>query len=767
MFHSSHYPRSRLFDGEGSRSKTSLESASHSIRQPPSNHPPSIVAPEYPNIEMLEASQLSMDSDLRAYSQSSNFVDVPLGQPSASMSSFSSSHEQRYYPHQVNQHHSSHYNDGEGRGARRSTTMPRMSQSSFSGGSIKSSLRKKTNDAAKKTRFAGVRDSRVLLTRRSSSQGSCTPPSQSSSQEGSQCTSRSSRRTPLQRTTPKMHNTNRYHRPSHLGRSLNVLPQQQQNPIIEAPNASRRLSPTAGLQEPMFSRVATPLKPLNIPYPPIKFHPRNRRPSPVQPTKPEVPFGYDIDFQNDMSNCRNDSERPPDEMMRDGATKRSDKAQELYEDEEGGISEENTPIARQDTTLSNTENHRERQRMDAFKTHLEKLLTEAKAVQKELKAKLDEGVATIQEASKSNLDMIQQKRDEAETAIESLHKSKTAQLKDTACASVQKVEACTETSLSKLKKFTESWLSTSCNAIANRLKPYLGSSTKVDATKIQNGDIGCHTPIKREQRKTGGSVLNSSDKNRLKRKSGALLGGSSKTHDDAEQSSSTTNKGEMSGTQRSGGTSRGGSTRTLRRSKRTKQRKDQKGDPTASQNTTSTTKTPRSEKKHKKKSPTTATQEKKAAERSTTSQPSKFVKKSERVLCVTPTEGNSRPLKKDRTKPTTSSSSSLKKSKPEINRLKPLRSRRKRQKTPSLSSTKKRLKVNLESSQPSVPSEVVAFGDVQLSPLEGPNLFSLPYTKTKSESSFGKKKRKSSPTKTFGRKKMTFDVMDNDDVFHF
>lgn len=559
-----------------------------------------------------------------------------------------------------------------------------------------------------------------------------------------------------------MQNTNGY-RSSHLGRSSTGLVPRQQNPFRDEPNASRKLSPIAGLQEPMFSRVATPLKPLNIPYPQIKSHPRNRRPSPVQPTKLQENYGCDIDPQNGMSNCRNDLERAPDEMKRDGATKRSDEAQELYEDEEGRVFKEISIIARQDTASTNAEKHRERQRMDMFKTHLEKLLTEAKAVQEELKARLGEGIATIQEASKSNLDVIQQKRDEAEKAIEILHESKKAQLEDTACASVQKVEAFTETSLSKLKKFTENWLSTSCNAIANRLKPYLGSSTKVDTKKIQNGGIGCRTPIKQEQRKTSGSVDDSPDK---KRKSGALLGGSSKTGHDAEQSSSSTNEGAMSGTHLSGGTSQGSSTRTLRRSKRTKQRKDQKSDPDESQNTTSTTKTHRSEKQQKKKSPTTVSQAKKAAERSKTSQPLKIAKKSERALCVTPTERTSRSLKKDRTKPT-SSSSSLKKSKAEINRLKPLRTRRKRQKSPSLSSTKKRLKVNVDSSQPSVPSEVVAFSHVQLSPLEGPDLFSFPFTKAKSESSFGKKKRKSSPTKTYGRKKMTFDVMDNDDVFRF
>lgn len=796
MFHSSHYPRSRFFEGEGSRSKSSQESASIAIRKP-SNHPPSVVAPEYPNIEMLEASQLSMDSELRTYSQPSNFLDVPCGQPSASMSSFSSSHEQlRYYPNQRASEHRS-----ERRGA--VASMPATSQSSFSGGSIKSSLRK-TKNKAKKTRFADVRDSRSSRGGRSSSQKSYTPLSQSSSNsQGSQGTSRNGgRRIQLQRPSAAMHATNG-HRSSHSGRASDFIPPRQQHASTENPNASRndskhqrRLSATAGLQEPMFSRIATPLKPINIPYPPIKFQPRNKRQSPVQPTKRQDElYGSENDPNTATSNSRKDSEQgAPCEAKRDGATKRGNDAQELYTNEDRtsskefavtneGATQDGPSSAASASTNSNASSkivvgsgmgsyNDENERMETFKVNLEKLLSEAKAaVQEELKAKLGEGVTAIQEASKSNLDMIGQKRDEAEKAIESLHESTKTQLEEAACVSLQKVEACTETSLSKLKKFTETWLSTSYNAIANRFKPYLASSTEIEAENIQNDSIGFRTPIVQERRGTSGPEVSSTGKNRLKRKALAPLDDSSTT-DQAEKTSSS-GDGGRSPAQHSGRSTQSGSlgetsTRPLRRSKRMKQqkeRKDQKCEGNTSGHTTISTTVPRADKQQKTRLSTATSHAKtKVAQQSKTSLPLKVVK-SAKTLCVTPTEATSRSMKKQRTKPTSGS----KKSQSEINKLKPLRSkRRKRHKTPSPLS-KKRAKPSCQSSQRSVPSEVeLTFNDVQLSPLEGPNLYSFPSTKPTPKSIQPLERKKRTPPRTYGRKKKAFfDILDNTGVFCF
>lgn len=681
--------------------------------------------------------------------------------------------------------------------------MTPMSQSSFSGGSIKSSLRK-TKNKAKKTRFADVRDSRSSRGGRSSRQESYTPLSQSSSNsQGSQGTSRSrGRRIQLQRPSAAMHATNG-HRSSHSGHASDFLPPRQQHATTENPNAprndskhQRRLSAIAGLQEQMFSRISTPLKPVNIPYPPIKFQPRNKRQSLVQPTKrKDELYGNENDPNTAMSNSRKDSDQDgnPYEEKCDGATKRGNDAQELCSNEDresskeytvtnAGAAEDGSSSAASASTNSNSSSKiavgsrmgssdEENERMETFKDNLEKLLSEAKAaVHEELKAKLDEGVTAIQEASKSNLDKIGQKRDEAEKAIETLHESTKKQLEEAACASLQKVEACTETSLSKLKKFTETWLSTSYNTIANRFKPYLASPTEIEAENIQNDSIGFRTPIVQERRGTSDSGLGSTGKNRLKRKAVAPLDDSSKT-DHAEKCSSSGEGGRIPA-QHSVRTAQRDSlgetsTQPLRRSKRMKERKERKCEDNTSENTTSTTTVPRADKQQKTRlSTATSNAKMKLAKQSKTSLPLKMVK-SAKTLCVTPTEATSRSLKKKRTKPTSTGGS--KKSQSEINKLKPLRSkRRKRHKTPSPLS-KKRSKPSRQSSQRSIPSEVeLTFNDVQLSPLEGPNLYSFPSTKPtpKSFQPFERKKR--TPPRTYGRKKKAFfDVLDNTGVFCF
>jgi len=182
------------------------------------------------------------------------------------------------------------------------------------------------------------------------------------------------------------------------------------------------------------------------------------------------------------------------------------------------------------------------------------------------------------------------------------------------------------------------------------------------------------------------------------------------------------------------------------------------------------------EKQQSSKSPTNSSNSKtKSANSTKASRPLTVPRKREKALCVTPTEGNSQSLVK-RTKPNQSSNHS----KVESNRLKPLLTKHRKRKKEQSPLIKKRSKVQSDDSQRSVPSEILAFDDVQLSPLDSPNLFLFPKSKqqskfttsgsrssSKSFQSFGRKKRKIAPRTYGGRKKKTFDVMDSDDIFRF
>ena len=340
MFRESQYPRLRMFQGQGNRSKDYKESS-------PAIHPSSIVA-HYPNKEMLEASQLSMDSELRANSQpsihsansqsqshSSNFVYVPLGQPSASMSSSVSSsadeqlqHQRRcHIPNQVN-HSMSIYSGGERERTHAHTrSLRQMSESSFPGSSIKSSLRATKKGKTFKTRFAGVGDTRGLISRHTNgtSQGSYSASLSQSSHESLR-TSQSGGPFRVRGPATQTMRTINGHLSSRSGSSSSSYNQQCQ--LIEQEfntfhrgsevrsvcdlnsDKKQKRSSTTGLRNPIFSKIATPRKKVNIPYPPIKSQPQQQHPlSTIQHTESKKFRRCGFEDKNEMSKSRNLTER--------------------------------------------------------------------------------------------------------------------------------------------------------------------------------------------------------------------------------------------------------------------------------------------------------------------------------------------------------------------------------------------------------------------------------------------------------------------------
>jgi len=853
MFHSNDYPRLGMFQGKRSQGCKESSQAMRAYGEP-ANHPRSIVA-QYPNIELSQTSQLSMDSHLRSASQSS----IPLGQPSASMSS-SSREQLRPCHYQGNP--SCDFGD---RAGAYNTSFSQQSQSSFSAGSIKSALRGKSKEKMKKTRFAG--DTQGLPFRNRTNQGS-QPPSFSSSRScGSHCTSQSGCR--IQAHYPA--------RTMHLGSSS--YHSQRQNQFTEASYPSRRenrfdhgraivlktseqrarspkkqkLSPSTPLLGQIFSKIPTPRKRLEIPYPPIKSQPQEGYASPFRRNK----GGKISNSANDETpKSRNGTERGRslkesapelrnnDDVKSDsgrtsvihGETKQCDEepfflqeSSSLLSGPEGsthlstsndGASEQiprNTmessssidndpPHSEKTSEAVEPENFRAREdSMEDFKTRLRKILSDmeseakvnfqkvsqtitsateskldekAKALQEVMKVEMGEKANAIQEVTQSNIDLIRQKRSEAEKAIETLVVSTTTKVEATASVSVQNIQACTESGLSKLKKFTESWLANSCNSIANRLKPYLRLSNESNTTKHGTGDIvgGQATNVPRSKSKSH-PVMESAGSNQLKRKSFTPLG--DYPEEDQDEKVSSLAKGAISLTQGSKTVSRRKSpdkspVTPLRRAKRSKQLKKSEDDtkidgrPTEFVNMT----TPTNDKKKREKSPPRSSLVKKKPAKETESILHLTVAKSDKALCVTPIEGNSQSIKK-KTHPPLSSN----KSKIEPKRLKRLRSkRRKRTKTQS-PLNKKRPKLECDgSSRGSVPSEVFAFDDVQLSPLEDPNLFAFPKTTQRPKgNAYGSrppskpsvllgKKRRSTKRRPYDRRRKAFDVTD-DDIF--
>ena len=635
---------------------------------------------------------------------------------------------------------------------------------------------------------------------------------------------------------------------------LKTSEQRARSPKKQKPSPS---TPVLGL---IFSKIPTPRKRLEIPYPPIKSQPQERHASPFRrdeggkisnSANDETPKSRNgaergrsrkessSELRNN-DNVKSDNGRTSDI---DGDTKQRDEEPSFLRESsslsgpEGSthLSTTNDGASEQiprntmesSSTIDNDPPHSEKtipreyaseavepenfrareDSMEDFKSRLQKILSDmeseakvnfqnvsqtitsateskldekAKVLQEVMKVEMGEKANAIQEATQSNLDLIRQKRSEAEKAIETLVASTTTKVEATASVSVQNIQACTESGLSKLKKFTESWLANSCDSIANRLKPYLRLSSETNSVKHGTGDIvgGQAANVPRSKSKSH-PVTESAGSNRLKRKSFIPLGDYPEEDQDEKVSSSA--KGAISLTQGSKTVSRRKSpdkspVTPLRRSKRSKQLKKPKddtkidGNPTEFANMT----TPANDKKKGGKSPPRSSLVKKKPAKETKSILHLTVAKSDKALCVTPIQGNSQSIKK-KTKPPLSSN----KSKIEPKRLKRLRSkRRKRTKTQS-PLNRKRPKLECDgSSRGSVPSEVFAFDDVQLSPLEDPNLFAFPKTTQRPKGiSYGSrpaskpsvllgKKRRSTKRRTYDRRRKAFDVTD-DDIFSF
>ena len=438
---------------------------------------------------------------------------------------------------------------------------------------------------------------------------------------------------------------------------------------------------------------------------------------------------------------------------------------------------------------------RETEDMKEFKTRLQKLLCdmedEAKAsfqkvaltISSATESKLEQKAKTIQETMKSELgeklDLLDQKQGDAKKAIENLLESETTKLEAIASASVETLEVCTESGLTKLLNFTETWLGDSCNAIANRLKPYLFSSSETGITKHNDSNtISRRVTDVQQSRNKRQSVVASTDNDRLKRKSSIQLGPSPTKH--SVENSSTSIEGEVSLTQGSESkVSRRSkvdkvSVRPLRRSKRTRQKKNLKGSINIDKKQTpiANMTTPTNDKKRSRESLPPSSLGKKKPVKSTEGILPSTVTNNDQALCVTPTPGNSKALKK-------TTLNFNKESKVAFNESNNLQSKhRKRRKTRRSPLTSKRSTSQCDSSRGSVPSEVVAFDDFQMSPLEFPDM--LPFAKfirhpkdmvsgstfaSKPSQSLGKKRRKV-VSRTYEKKKKTFDVTDND-IFKF
>jgi hypothetical protein len=441
-------------------------------------------------------------------------------------------------------------------------------------------------------------------------------------------------------------------------------------------------------------------------------------------------------------------------------------------------------------------NARENEDMTEFKTRLQNLLCdmegEAKAnlqkvaltISSATESKLEQKAKTIQEAMKSDLgeklDLLDQKQGDAKKAIKNLLETETTKLEAIASASVEKLEVCTESGLTKLLNFTETWLGDSCKAIANRLKPYLFLSSETGITKhTDSSTVSGRVTGVQQSRSKRHSVVESTDNDRLKRKSSIQLGPSPTKH--SVETSSTSIEGEVSLTQGSeSGVSRRSkvdkvSVRPLRRSKRTRQKNNLKGSMNMGKEHTPVANmtTPTNDKKRSRESLPPSSLGKEKPIKSTKGILSSTFTNNDQALCVTPTPGNSKSLKKK-------ALNFNKKSKVAPNESNNLQSKhRKRRKTRRNSLTSKRSTSLCDSSRGSVPSEVVAFDDFQMSPLEFPDM--LPFAKfkrhpkdmvsgatfsSKPSQSQGKKRRKV-VSRTYEKKKKIFEVTDNDNIFKF
>ena len=288
-------------DSCGTRKRGALSNISHS--RP-------IVAGN-PNVEMSQISQLSMDSSLRTYSQSSNFVDVPLGQPSASSgshnshshSSFSSVDEQlRHSSYPDKPFYLSEYPNSWTRSSM-GAQLPDVigkARSSLRMGSIESSFRAKKREKAKKTRFASFGDTPSVIDRLKRNRYLHNAPSSNSSSRscGSHCTTQSGHRVQTQHPTTTTcgevaSRSSPYHpqkqpQKDHIEISnhsvhdhdldVNSRAPKQINRNFRRNNNSKTQQHTSSnaLLNYIFAKTATPRKKLNIRYPSLQVQPRHQ-----------------------------------------------------------------------------------------------------------------------------------------------------------------------------------------------------------------------------------------------------------------------------------------------------------------------------------------------------------------------------------------------------------------------------------------------------------------------------------------------------------
>lgn len=836
------------------------------------NHPRLVVSGN-PNLEM---SQLSMDSSLRTNSQSTTFLDVPLGQPSASMgshnsrsrSSKSSAEEQLQqccFPSEGNP--SSVFSKLSERSEHGSLPgVIRKANSSFTGGPMKSSLRPKKIDKVKRTRFAGIGDSRGAIHEYANNEGL--------KSYGSQCTPQSEYRVQVPTTT---RGTNYGQIASHLACSPYHPQSQRRHEYAEGSNAflqnseerfdyscrgsdyvrvlkssdSGRKSSSIALVDPLFSKIATPRRKLAIPYPPLNS--QLQRPRRIQ--RQEKTQIYDRAIDNTRPNLKSRNETkaftPPknetdeagagEASCINGANEGNSGSPESNEDEEltfthdhGSVSGSgvvrnpsstcgSTTGTRTSVDSSNYHSGRRskvdehgkpdtptKEDMEHMKRSFQKLLGDmeceakanfekvvqtiasttesnleknAKTIEDATKFELGKNADAIQEATQNNLDLIDQKNSNAEKEIENLFESKTLKLKEIASASVEKLEVCTASGISRLSKFTETWLANSCNLIANRLKPYLFLSCKTGATDDADSTIfsGRTTIVKKGSIK-GHSVFESTDSAKLNRKS--LISTRQSQKKNPVNNCPSSREGEVSPTQGSESVSQKRvdkvPVRPLRRSKRMRQWNNQKACMSTDEKQTSVTNmaSTTDKKEQSRDSPPISSKGKKKARKYVEADPPLTITNKDKALCVTPTAGNSQSLKKSNESSERRAIGSFKASKikPNVSNLQQSK-RRKRRNTKSPVAMK-RAKTQCDSSRGSVPSEVVAVKGFQLSPLEDLDEFSFSKMKkdrntvvsgatTASElSSLSRKKKRNTVSRTYKRRKKIYDVMEND-MFNF
>ncbi len=843
---------------DGKRSKGPREP----IYGKPVNQPPSIIA-RYPNIEMSQTSQLSMDSYLK--SQPAPFADSTARQPSTSTRSSSSTtreHRQQCCYHQNDPSSSCDYG-GDREGTH--NYLQQYSQSSLSESSVKSASRKKNRINMNKTCFARVDHEKENLGR---GQGSF-PTSRSSSSarlvgshymshDAYQLQTRNSiaRRRSMNSGSSSCNPQKLRRQDSHFsrrGNSERALLLKCDEQRKRSPN-KQKISPSVPILGPIFAKIATSRKALEIPYPPIKSQPQDQDLSSFRQSEEGRLFGSGTAAKNNNMCLKKESVPEQGKITSKSQSDRTSGASERFSNDvaqfvlllnsqsttnDGGsntsASGYHSNILAQRNTMESSsndesvpyqsernirqENHRIavklgdlstlEESMGAFEMRLRKLFSDmereatanfhkvsqtitgvsksklvekAKALQEVMKVEIDEKANAIQEATQSNLKLLGQEKDRAEKAIKTLVASKTRNVKEAASVSVQNIRACTESGLAKLKRFTESWFGNNCRAVASRLKPFLRLSPESNTSSHENFDIGDGPDSNIHQRETKGhSVVESPGSNQMRKNSLTPFDESPKDGPDEKLSSSL--KVEITPTQDFKNISAGkridmALIRPLRTSKRTKQPTKPKGDTNLDGigNDLANVTTPTNDNNDSRKLSSISSRERIKFAKGKEGIPHLTVAMNDNALCVTPIEGNIR-SKMKKSNPTPISHKFNVKPK----RIEPLRSKRRKRTKPQTPLKTKRVRVeSYIKGGGSVPSEVFAFDDINLSPLQSQStdlVASNNNKKNPKRAAYGfrsasksramlAKKRKSTKLQTYNKRKKTFDVTD-DDIFSF